>query len=202
MATASQLSLFARRSTEPEGLRYQEEFISAAEEQDLAARIAGLPLAPFQFGAYEGHRRVVSFGWRYDYSHHKLESASAPPSWIADLTRRVEAFAALPAGAVRQVLFTEYAPGVGIGWHRDKPAYDVVLGVSLGSACGLRFRRKLGDKWQRFTLQAAPRSLYVLRGAARHEWQHSIAAVEHLRYSITFRTLATPSTAARRSLSR
>ena len=174
----------------PEGLSYQEDFISPEYEQDLVARIADLPLQPFQFGAYEGHRRVASFGWRYDYTARKLEPVSPAPQWLDPVTAQVEAFAALPAGAIRQVLFTEYAPGVGIGWHRDKRAFDVVLGLSLASECGLRFRRKAGDRWQRYTLTAVPRSLYLMSGAARHQWEHSIASVEQLRYSITFRTLA------------
>jgi alkylated DNA repair dioxygenase AlkB len=185
---ARQLSLLAP-SDLPEGLSYQDDFVSPDCERELVARIADLPLKPFQFGAYEGHRRVASFGWRYDYTAQKLEPASAPPEWLDPVTAQVEAFGALPAGGIRQVLFTEYAPGVGIGWHRDKRAFDVVLGLSLGSECGLRFRRKAGDRWQRYTLTAAPRSLYRMSGPARHQWEHSIASVEHLRYSITFRTL-------------
>lgn len=185
---ARQLSLLAPSGL-PEGLSYQDDFISRECEQELIARIAELPLKPFQFGAYEGHRRVASFGWRYDYTAQKLEPASAPPEWLDPVTARVEAFAEVPADAIRQVLFTEYAAGVGIGWHRDKRAFDIVLGLSLASECGLRFRRKAEDRWQRYTLAAAPRSLYLMSGPARHEWEHSIASVERLRYSITFRIL-------------
>jgi alkylated DNA repair dioxygenase AlkB len=88
------------------------------------------------------------------------------------------------------VLCTEYDTGVGIGWHRDKPHFDRVFGLSLGAACKFRFRRSIAEKWQRFTLDARPRSLYMMTGPSRHVWEHSIPGVEALRYSITFRTMA------------
>jgi alkylated DNA repair dioxygenase AlkB len=93
----------------------------------------------------------------------------------------------LPAGAVQQLL---YEDGVGIGWHRDGPHFDIVFGLSLASACKFRFRRKVGDRWQRFMLEAEPCSLYMMSGEARHQWKHSIPRVERTRYSITFRTMA------------
>jgi alkylated DNA repair dioxygenase AlkB len=149
-----------------------------------------LPLAPFQFGAFEGKRRVASFGWRYDYSQHKLEQAEDLPAWIAPLIVKVQAFADLPAAFIRQVLFTEYEKGTGIGWHHDKPHFDQVFGLSLGSACKFRFRRKTGPTWQRFTLEAEARSLYMMAGESRSIWEHSIPPVDSPRYSITFRTMA------------
>jgi alkylated DNA repair dioxygenase AlkB len=188
-AVCAQLALFAAEATGPQGLRYQADFISAEEEDDVVARIRAMPLTPFQFGAFEGKRRVASFGWRYDYSHHKMERADDLPAWAAPLITRIEAFAALRPGSVRQVLCTEYDQGVGIGWHRDKPQFDKVFGLSLASSCRLRFRRKTGTRWERFTLDARPRSLYMMSGDSRQIWQHSIPPVEAARYSITFRTL-------------
>jgi alkylated DNA repair dioxygenase AlkB len=185
----AQLALFAAEAAGPQGLRYQPDFVSAEDEDDLVARIRALPLAPFQFGAFEGKRRVASFGWRYDYSHQKMERADDLPAWAAPLITRIEAFAALRPGSVRQVLCTEYDQGVGIGWHRDKPHFDKVFGLSLASTCRLRFRRKTGARWQRFTLEARPRSLYMMSADSRQVWQHSIPPVEAARYSITFRTL-------------
>src|ERR1700751_935325 len=138
------LDIFPPTLGSPSGLRYQSGFISAAEEQELIAHIRALPLAPFQFGAFEGKRRVASFGWRYDYSRHKLEPADELPAWVAPLLVQVQAFADLPADSIRQVLFTEYEKGTGIGWHRDKPHFDQVFGLSLASACKFRFRRKFG----------------------------------------------------------
>ena len=107
----------------------------------------------------------------------------------------MERFGELSDGSVRQVLCTEYDVGVGIGWHRDKPHFDKVFGISLGSACRFRFRRRQGNKesgkWERFALQAEPRSIYLMDGEARQDWEHSIPPVEERRYSITFRTMRT-----------
>ena len=100
-----------------------------------------------------------------------------------------ESFSDLPAASVRQVLCTEYDIGVGIGWHRDKSHYDKVFGLSLGAACKLRFRRRAGEKWERYTLHAEPRSLYMMDGESRRLWEHSIPAVRERRHSITFRTM-------------
>ncbi|TFV36683.1 alpha-ketoglutarate-dependent dioxygenase AlkB [Bradyrhizobium frederickii] len=185
----TQLGLFTEPEAGPSGLRYADKFIEAAVEQDLIGRIAALPLQCFQFGAFEGNRRVASFGYRYDYSLQRLAEAEPIPDWLLPLARRVEAWAGLPEASVRQVLCTEYDIGVGIGWHRDKPQFKEVLGLSLGSACKFRFRRRCGDKWQRHTLEAQPRSLYMMQGEARSQWEHSIPPVEARRYSITFRTM-------------
>jgi alkylated DNA repair dioxygenase AlkB len=184
-----QLALFDDQAVSPAGLRYQPEFISAADEQELVAGIAALPLQPFQFGAFEGHRRVKSFGFRYDYKLQKMMPSEPIPEWLEQAARGVERFGGLPDGSVRQVLCTEYDVGVSIGWHRDKPQFDKVFGISLGSACRFRFRRRKGDKWDRFALQAEPRSIYLMDGEARRNWEHSIPPVEQRRYSITFRTL-------------
>jgi alkylated DNA repair dioxygenase AlkB len=185
----TQLALFDDQATGPDGLRYVSDFISPETEHELIAHIAELPLKPFQFGAFEGHRQVKSFGFRYDYTLQKLTESDPIPDWLQVLARDVEQFDQLPAGCIRQVLCTDYDVGVGIGWHRDKPHFDAVFGLSLASACKFRFRRRSGDKWERFTLNAAPRSLYRMRGEARHDWEHSIPAVEQRRYSITFRTM-------------
>jgi alkylated DNA repair dioxygenase AlkB len=186
---AGQLDLFAAAAHAPDGLRYQEEFVTAATEAELIRRIGSLPLQPFQFGAFEGKRRVASFGFRYDYTERRLREAEPVPPWLADTVAHVEAFGS--AGTrISQVLCTEYATGTGIGWHRDKAHFGTVFGLSLGSSCAFRFRRAVGEKWQRFTLEAEPRSLYVMAGPSRYQWEHSIPPVAAPRYSITFRTMA------------
>jgi alkylated DNA repair dioxygenase AlkB len=185
----TQLGLFADPSAGPEGLHYEPEFVSRATEAELISNLEKLPLQPFQFGAYEGKRRVVSFGFRYDYALRKLQDADPIPGWLRSIIESVERFGNLPAGSVRQILCTEYDVGVGIGWHRDKPHFDKIFGLSLGASCKFRLRRAAGDKWQRFTLSAAPRSLYMMSGESRRAWEHSIPAVERRRYSITFRTM-------------
>jgi alkylated DNA repair dioxygenase AlkB len=99
---------------------------------------------------------------------------------------------ALAPEQFQQALITEYAPGAGIGWHRDKSVFGEVVGFSLHSACPFRFRLKSGTKWRRFTLNVEPRSMYHLTGSARDDWEHSILPVAALRYSVTFRTVRSP----------
>ena len=123
-----------------------------------------------------------------------LEKAGDLPAWIAPFNDRVESFAGLPSASVEQLLVTEYEAGAGIGWHRDKPHFGKVFGLSLGSSCKFRFRRKLPQGWERFAFEAQPRSLYMMAGQSRSVWEHSIPPVESVRYSITFRTMAPSST--------
>lgn len=185
-----QLALFEQQNTGPEGLGYQPDFISAVEERALIAAMRELPFAPFQFGPFEGKRRVASFGFRYDYSDRRLHEAQPIPDFIREILARAESFAGVSPGSIRHVLFTEYDVGAGIGWHRDKANFGIVLGLSLGSAAPLRLRRKAGKAFDRFTLKAEPRSIYRLSGKARFEWEHSIPPVQSIRWSITFRTMA------------
>lgn len=188
---SEQLTLFESLPPEPEGLHYAADFVPPETEQKLIFGIQDLPLPPFQFGQFEGKRRVASFGFRYDYALRQLQRSEPIPTWLAEIVAKVETFGG-PATPIRQVLCTEYDVGVGIGWHRDKPHFDRIFGLSLGSACKFRFRRTTGKTWDRFTLDAEPRSLYMMSGASRHVWEHSIPAVEAPRYSITFRTMNGP----------
>jgi alkylated DNA repair dioxygenase AlkB len=193
---SEQFALFEVSASQPEGLRYATDFVSPETEQRLISRIRDLPLQPFQFGQFEGKRRVASFGYRYDYELRQLQRSEPVPAWLHEIVTKVEAFGG-PETQIRQVLCTEYDVGVGIGWHRDKPHFDRIFGLSLGSACKFRFRRSAGKSWDRFTLDAEPRSLYMMSGASRRIWEHSIPAVESPRYSITFRTMSNdPGTSA------
>ncbi|MET3840638.1 alpha-ketoglutarate-dependent dioxygenase AlkB [Bradyrhizobium sp. OAE829] len=185
---SEQLALFDKVRAEPEGLRYAADFVSPAIERELIQCIRTLPLQPFQFGQFEGKRRVASFGFRYDYDQRQLKRAEPIPAWLAEIVTSVETFGG-PGTRIQQVLCTEYGIGVGIGWHRDKPHFDRIFGLSLGAACKFRFRRPARKSWERFTLDAEPRSLYTMSGPSRLTWEHSIPAVEAPRYSITFRTM-------------
>lgn len=184
-----QLALFPQAETSPQGLGYVEAFISPEVERELIGYVSALPLEPFQFGAFEGKRRVASFGFRYDYTLQRLQPAEPIPAWLEPLIEQVEEYGG-PGTQIAQVLCTEYDVGVGIGWHRDKPHFERIFGLSLGSSCKFRFRRKVDDRWPRYTLEAAPRSLYLMSGESRRIWEHSIPSVEAPRYSITFRTMA------------
>jgi alkylated DNA repair dioxygenase AlkB len=174
---SEQFSLFADENAGPEGLRHADHFVSPALEQSLIREIAVLPLTPFQFGQYEGKRRVASFGFSYDYTLRCLTEAEPIPRWLSDVVPKVEAFGG-PGTRIQQVLCTEYDVGVGIGWHRDKPHFDRIFGLSLGSTCKLRFRRQAYTKWVRYTREALPRSIYEMSGPSRTVWEHSIPEVE------------------------
>jgi len=175
---------------EPEGFRYQAEFIKSAEETALVSSISQLDLKPFEFHGYFGNRRVVNFGFRYNFNQRSVEQAETIPPFLRDLLIRAAAFAEQDHDAIRQVGINEYRTGAGIGWHKDKQEFGIIAGISLGSSAVMRFRRKLGNGWQRVSWTLDPRSIYLLSGAARSEWEHSISPCNGLRYSITMRTLA------------
>lgn len=186
--TTGQLS-FLRRANEPEGLSYQGGFLSREEERALIARIATLPFKPFEFQGFLGKRETVSFGWSYRFDGSGLAEAGPIPDWLLLVRERAAAVADLAPEALEHALLIRYGEGTGLGWHRDRPVFGDVIGISLLSQAPLRFRRKQAEKWQRFTLTAEPRSIYLLRGSSRSEWEHSIPPAAALRYSITFRTL-------------
>jgi len=188
--SAAQADLFGGEAGLPEGLAYRPDFLGPAEEAALAERLAALDFRPFEFHGFEGKRRTVSFGWHYRFDGRGLEQAEPIPDWLLPFRARAEEWAGLEPGAIEHALLVEYAPGAGIGWHRDRSVFGDVVGLSLLAPARLRFRRKSGAKWERTALWAEPRSAYLLRGPARHEWEHSIAPMDRLRYSITFRTMA------------
>lgn len=185
----AQPSLFEAPTAGPEGLVYQEDFLAPPEEEALAARIAGLPLKPFEFQGFQGNRRTVSFGWHYAFDGSGLREAEPMPDFLLDVRARAAALAGHEPDTFAHALVIEYAPGAGIGWHRDRPVFGDVVGISLCAPARLRFRRKVQEKWERAALIAEPRSAYLLKGPARSEWEHSIPPMDRLRYSITFRTL-------------
>jgi len=183
----SEADLF--EGTLPAGFRYKPALISPDEEPLLVEHIASLPLKEFEFQGFLGKRRVASFGWRYDFNGGGLEKTDEIPSFLIPVREQAAQFAGLPPERLQQVLLTEYRPGVQIGWHKDRSVFDEVVGISLLSSCTFRLRRKVGSKWERASIVAEPRSVYLLEGPSRSEWEHSIPAVDELRYSITFRNL-------------
>jgi alkylated DNA repair dioxygenase AlkB len=189
MSQAHQADLFAANPALPPGFAYRPDLLPAAEQDDLAPRIAALPFRAFEFRGFLGNRRIVSFGWRYDFSAGKLEKAGDIPAFLLPLRAVAAVFAGLSPEELQHALVTEYPPGAAIGWHKDKASFDDVIGVSLISPCLFRVRKRSGSAWQRASLRLEPGSAYLLRGEARAHWEHSIPAVERLRYSITFRTL-------------
>jgi len=189
-----QPDLFQASPALPEGFRYWPDFLSAHEERNLVERFATLPFKEFEFRGYRGIRRVLSFGWQYDFNQMELQRTDDMPAFLLPLRERAARFANLEASDLQHVLLTEYAPGAGIGWHKDKPVFAEVVGISLGSPCAFRFRRKSGRTWEGASMVAAPRSAYLLQGPSCTEWEHSIPALDRLRYSITFRNFRSAST--------
>jgi alkylated DNA repair dioxygenase AlkB len=173
----------------PEGFRYKQELIEANLEHELIKSMQELQFAPFQFHGFEGKRRVVSFGWRYDFNGGGLKKADELPAFLLPVREAAAASFGIEAASLEQTLLLEYPPGSTISWHRDRPVFGDVVGISLLSPCTFRFRRKAGMKWERRSLRAEPRSAYILQGPSRSEWEHSIPEVSELRYSITFRSL-------------
>jgi alkylated DNA repair dioxygenase AlkB len=182
----------AARQPMPAGFRYAPDMIDAAEEASLIEAFADFPFKEFEFHGFLGKRRVVSFGHRYDFNGGGLKEAAPLPPFLVPVRERAAAFAGLAPDHLVNALITEYRPGTSIGWHRDRPNYDDVIGVSLSSPCTFRLRRKRGTSWERAAIRLDRRSVYLMRGPSRWEWEHSIPAVDDLRYSITFRSMRSP----------
>jgi alkylated DNA repair dioxygenase AlkB len=185
----AQRDLFGSGPALPPGFAYRADLISAEEERALVARFSDLPFKEFEFQGYRGKRRVVSFGWQYDFTHARLHRVEDMPEFLLPVRDRAAAFAGLAPRSLQHVLLTEYGPGAPIGWHRDRGVFAEVVGISLLAPCTFRLRRKAGERWERVSLVLEPRSAYLLEGSVRTEWEHSIPPVEGLRYSITFRSL-------------
>jgi alkylated DNA repair dioxygenase AlkB len=175
----------------PEGLRYQEAFLSHEEEAALVALIEGLPLAPMKYQQYTALRRVVSYGGQYDFSARQLNEAEPLPAWLDPLRARAAAWIGVDPARFTQALVAEYRPGTPLGWHRDVPEFEDLVGISLLNEAVMRLRPYppvAPRKSDVVKLTLAPRSIYLLRGVARWGWQHSVAATKLLRYSVTLRT--------------
>jgi len=191
--TAVQTDLFGHMpasATKPDGFDYWPDVLSVVEQAELAAQLQSLSFKPYEHMGYLGFRRIAAFGRRYDIERGRLEAADPWPGFLHVLLARLAERLDLDRGDFVQALINEYAPGAGIGWHRDRPAYGEILGVSLLAPCVMRLRQKDGAGWRRSAAPLEPGSAYRLSGEARREWEHSILPMTALRYSITFRTLA------------
>jgi alkylated DNA repair dioxygenase AlkB len=175
----------------PGGMRYAEDFLSREQEAALVAIVERLPLANMQYQQYTARRRVVSYGGQYDFSAQKLQAAEPLPAWLDELRQAAGHWAGIAPEQFTQALVAEYQPGTPLGWHRDVPDFEDVVGISLLNEAVMRFRpypHETGSKAETLKLVLPPRSIYLLRGASRWEWQHSVSPTKELRYSITLRT--------------
>jgi hypothetical protein len=175
--------------TLPDGFRYAPNVLSPGEERALVGRFESLPLTPYEFHGHLGNRRICAFGHKYQFAGQAPRADAGIPDYLQPLMEIAGQVSGTPAQAFEQVMVTEYAPGAGIGWHRDRPAYEDIVAVSFVAPCRLRLRRKSGDAWERRSALVEPRSAYLLCGPVRTIWQHSIAPMDTLRYSVTLRTL-------------
>lgn len=174
---------------EPEGLVYQAEFVSVEEEPRYLTAVAALPYSQIKMRGQVARRRTAHFGWLYGYESWRIEPGPALPDFLLPLRDRAGALAQVEPLALAEVLVTEYPAGAGIGWHRDAPMFGLIVGISLGTACRMRFRRATGGRQDTAELTLGPRSAYVLNGPVRYAWQHAIPPIKAARYSITLRTL-------------
>ena len=185
---AAQLDLFGTPLLP--GLSYGEAVLDAAEEAALVEAIDECELTPFRFQGWTGKRLTASFGWSYDFDRGRIAPGAPIPEFLWPLRERAGRFAGISAIELEQALLIRYDPGAGIGWHRDRPMFEHVVGISLGESALLRLRRRVDTVFDRRSLTLAPRSIYHLSGEARHEWEHGIAAMERTRWSVTFRSLS------------
>jgi alkylated DNA repair dioxygenase AlkB len=190
---------FARLDELPEGFLYSAEFLTKAEEVKLLHIFRGLEFVAYDYHGYIARRRIVRYGVNYDINTREANETVQPvPEFLIGVRERAAEFAAVRADELAQAMVSEYSVGTPIGWHRDAPQFGTIIGISLGSACRMRLKSyQAAGKTPSvknvparvLSIQLEPRSIYVIRGAARSGWQHSIPAVEEVRYSITFRTL-------------
>ena len=178
----------------PDGFRYAPEFISPADELELLDQIARVEFAAFEMRGVVARRRVAFFGRSYE----RTQLSPPLPAFLLPVRDRLAAWAEVSASAFEMALINEYPPGAPIGWHRDAPQYEIVGGLSLLSACRMRFRPYVSPtatasrgvrRVATHEIALEPRSAYLMTGEARHGFEHHIPAVDALRYSITFRTL-------------
>jgi alkylated DNA repair protein (DNA oxidative demethylase) len=191
----TQRVLFDRGPEAPEGLIFEPDFLTIDEENDLIEVIRALPFGEVRMHGVVAKRRIAHFGLRYAFTSHQLSPASEIPAEFSAIRIRAAQLAGVDSHAFSEVLVTEYPPGAGIGWHRDAPPFGIIAGISLAANSTMRFRRetestkRTGGKSETAAIALPQRSLYVLAGTARTDWQHSIRPIEETRYSITFRTL-------------
>jgi alkylated DNA repair dioxygenase AlkB len=188
----SQGKLFDIGSALPNGFLYRANFITEAEEAELLDFIQDLPLEHAEgYEEKNAKRRILEFGWGYDFKRKKLIPGPALPPFLRTTQTKIAKWLNIPKKSVAEALITEYSPNTALGWHRDNEKFEVIVGISLSGWCRMRLRpiNAIGNKNKVVSLELEPRSAYVMQGSVRWDWQHSVAATRTLRYSITFRTL-------------
>lgn len=176
-------------SEEPEGLVYRPDVLTAGEEAELLRVLDGLRFDPIVIRGQAAKRTARHYGLDYDYEAREPSPGEPVPAWLEPVRARAAELAGVAPEELVEILVQRYPPGSTIGWHRDAPAFDLVVGISLGAPARLRFQRGKGERRRVWELVAERRSGYVLAGEARRSWEHSIPPAKALRHSVTFRTL-------------
>jgi alkylated DNA repair dioxygenase AlkB len=190
----SQIDLLPSEESLPLGLIYRSDFITRGEEATLVAAIKRLSFTAPTMRGVPAKRRTVHFGRSYQFDTFELGDAPPLPDFLRPLRERAALLTSREPEEFIETLVSEYPRGAGIGWHRDAPAFGIIVGISLVAACTMKFRpwpvaKNLGKRTRPLAKLLQPRSVYVLDGDVRHRWQHHIPPGDALRYSITFRTL-------------
>lgn len=169
---------------------YAADFLTAAGERELLEQIRALEFREAQYKEWRARRRMVAFGASYDFSRNHLEPAPPIPEFLQALRAQAAAWAGIASARVEYAIIAEYRPGTPLGWHRDVPDFEEVIGISLLGHAGMRFRPwpPRANQRSRWVIELDPRSIYLMRDAARWQWQHAVSPTKELRYSITFRT--------------
>lgn len=174
----------------PAGLVYRDEVLSVDEERTLLDVFDALEFQEIVMKGVAARRTALRYGMGYDYDRRvATEGADPIPDWLLPARERAAELAQIDPGRLVQALVQRYPPGAPIGWHRDSPSYEQVVGLSLLAPARMRFRRGSGDERVVWEQTLEPRSGYVLAGEVRWKWEHHVPPTKSLRYSITFRTL-------------
>ena len=185
-------SLFPVEPVFPDGFVYYSNFLTPGQETALCNAIKEFDLQPLIFQSYEAKRKVASFGYDWNFQTRVLTKGKEIPKAFDSLIQNVSNKIFISNIQFAELLLTEYPVGSVINWHRDAPPFDVIAGISLLSDCIFRFRPYDKKKQSRKALMSFPlqrRSLYIMAGDSRTNWEHSIPAVKKVRYSITLRSL-------------
>ena len=187
-------SLFDVSPILPDGFSYTPEFISTQEEREVLKIISGIELHTFRFQGFEAKRKVASFGYDWSFEKRLLSKGQPIPGEFDFLIEKVATYLGVKKEAIGELLILEYPAGSVINWHRDAPPFDQIAGISLKSDCIFRLRphdQSMRKRGSTISIPVKARSMYIMKGASRSEWQHSTAPVKDVRFSITFRTLKT-----------
>jgi alkylated DNA repair dioxygenase AlkB len=185
-----QAQLFAGTRSSPDGFVYAPDFLTPARERELLEQIRALEFRAAKYKEWHARRRIVAFGGSYDFSSNRLSPAPPIPQFLHALRAEAASWAAVPSTRIEHAMIAEYPPGAPLGWHRDVPQFEEVIGISLLGHARMRFRPwpPRANQRNRWAIELEPRSIYLIHGAARWQWQHAVSPTKELRFSITFRT--------------